>query len=204
MLPCSFVYLQVVYFTASFPYLLLVIILMRGVTLPGAAEGLKYYLTPDISRLADPDVRTDCLIQVPRCHGFTATMCSKDVECPVTTTMASWAARASSVYLFHNNPRSVLFSRLLPFFLSWVLFPLQSQRLNKKSKPRSFFSITSLKKLFRLSMQEHAQKKKTVLGNFSLCKKSKWLALSWNHTSNQLSCSFYSKQKIVFFLTLLQ
>lgn len=47
---------QVVYFTATFPYLLLFIIFIRGVTLPGAGEGLRFYLTPDLSRLADPNV----------------------------------------------------------------------------------------------------------------------------------------------------
>ena len=50
--------MQVVYFTATFPYLLLFIIFIRGVTLPGAGEGLRYYLTPDFSKIADPQVRT--------------------------------------------------------------------------------------------------------------------------------------------------
>lgn len=53
---------QVVYFTASFPYLLLFIIFIRGVTLPGAWEGLRYYLTPDISMIARPEVRINCEI----------------------------------------------------------------------------------------------------------------------------------------------
>lgn len=54
--PC-FLPLQVVYFTATFPYVMLLILLVRGVMLPGAAEGIIFYLKPDISRLADPQVR---------------------------------------------------------------------------------------------------------------------------------------------------
>ena len=44
------------YFTATAPYLLLTAILIRGVTLPGAVEGIKFYLTPDLSRLSDGQV----------------------------------------------------------------------------------------------------------------------------------------------------
>lgn len=48
---------QVVYITATFPYLILIALLIRGVTLPGAMDGIRFYLLPDPTRLSDPQVR---------------------------------------------------------------------------------------------------------------------------------------------------
>lgn len=44
------------YFTATFPFVMLVVLLFRGLTLPGAFHGIKFYLYPNPSRLADPQV----------------------------------------------------------------------------------------------------------------------------------------------------
>lgn len=40
---------QAIYFTALFPYLVLTVFLVRGLTLPGAVEGLAYLFTPSVS-----------------------------------------------------------------------------------------------------------------------------------------------------------
>lgn len=55
---------KVAYFTAVFPYLVLVILLIRGCTLEGYEIGLKFYLQPVWSKLRDPQVWGDAAVQV--------------------------------------------------------------------------------------------------------------------------------------------
>ncbi len=47
---------KVVLFTVPIPWLCLVILFVRGVTLPNAVEGLAFYLTPDFSKIFDPEI----------------------------------------------------------------------------------------------------------------------------------------------------
>jgi SNF family Na+-dependent transporter len=45
-----------VYFTATFPYVVLVILLVRGVTLPGSMNGIKYFIKPKWELLLEAKV----------------------------------------------------------------------------------------------------------------------------------------------------
>lgn len=53
---------QVAYFTATFPYILLSILLVRGLTLPGAIDGVIFYLKPDITKILQSQVADVTLI----------------------------------------------------------------------------------------------------------------------------------------------
>ncbi|TRY61820.1 hypothetical protein TCAL_04386 [Tigriopus californicus] len=55
---------KVVWVTATMPYILLTILLLRGITLPGAIDGIIYYLVPDLKALADPSVWIDAAVQI--------------------------------------------------------------------------------------------------------------------------------------------
>ncbi|KAL0122368.1 hypothetical protein PUN28_007235 [Cardiocondyla obscurior] len=55
---------KVVWFTALFPYAVLLILLIRGVTLPGSTEGIRYYLSPNFNVITKAEVWVDAATQV--------------------------------------------------------------------------------------------------------------------------------------------
>ncbi|UCF12486.1 MAG: sodium-dependent transporter [Thermoplasmatales archaeon] len=55
---------KIVAITVPLPTILLIILTIRGLTLPGAIEGISYYLTPNFSRLLDVNVWLAAYAQV--------------------------------------------------------------------------------------------------------------------------------------------
>lgn len=55
---------KAIYVTATFPYLMLTIFLVRALTLPGAVDGLKYLFTPNWETLKNPQVWLDAATQI--------------------------------------------------------------------------------------------------------------------------------------------
>lgn len=53
-----------VYFTSLFPYIVLTIFFIRGITLKGAGAGLVHMYTPDVNKLLKPMVWLDAATQV--------------------------------------------------------------------------------------------------------------------------------------------
>lgn len=47
---------KVVWITATMPYVVLTILLIRGLMLPGAVKGISYYLKPELSKLKETQV----------------------------------------------------------------------------------------------------------------------------------------------------
>lgn len=62
-----------VWITATMPYVVLTVLLLRGVTLPGAIDGIKAYLSVDFLRLCDAQVQT--LTHTPLCTGKVVCVC---------------------------------------------------------------------------------------------------------------------------------
>ncbi|RTG84822.1 solute carrier family 6 (neurotransmitter transporter, serotonin) member 4 [Schistosoma bovis] len=57
-------FLQAVWVTATMPYVILTILLIRGLTLEGSLTGIKYYLTPNFSSLLSTSVWSDAASQI--------------------------------------------------------------------------------------------------------------------------------------------
>ncbi|XP_074651334.1 sodium- and chloride-dependent glycine transporter 2-like isoform X2 [Tubulanus polymorphus] len=55
---------KVVYVTATVPYVFLVVILIRGLTLPGARDGILFYISPDWQKLLSFKIWCEACLQI--------------------------------------------------------------------------------------------------------------------------------------------
>lgn len=55
---------KIMHFAAPFPYLVLTVLLIRGVTLPGAWDGIKFYIVPRWEKLLEFEVWGDAALQI--------------------------------------------------------------------------------------------------------------------------------------------
>ncbi|NXX79231.1 S6A18 protein, partial [Urocolius indicus] len=55
---------KAIYVTALFPYVVLTIFLIHGLTLPGATDGLTYLFTPNLNALKNPRIWLDAATQI--------------------------------------------------------------------------------------------------------------------------------------------
>ncbi|KAJ6217656.1 hypothetical protein RDWZM_008813 [Blomia tropicalis] len=55
---------KAVYVTAIFPYVVITALFIRGITLPGASMGIKFYIFPDFERMLDSQVWIDAGTQI--------------------------------------------------------------------------------------------------------------------------------------------
>ncbi|KAH9489848.1 Sodium- and chloride-dependent glycine transporter 1 [Bulinus truncatus] len=55
---------KVVYVTATLPYILITVLIIKGSTLPGAMDGVKFYIYPDFSKLLQVQTWLEASLQV--------------------------------------------------------------------------------------------------------------------------------------------
>ena len=120
---------------------MLVVLLIRGVTLPGAAQGIQFYLYPNLTRLWDPQVRNPrrrgpplcsawaCLLRPRRPRGIFPHICWQPGVLPASLTAArqpGGVPRGLKVLkaLLQALPCSTSHPRLAPPFTLGSLSPL--------------------------------------------------------------------------------
>lgn len=99
------------WFTALFPYAVLFILLIRGITLPGAMEGIKYYVYPNFDVITNAEVWVDAATQV---------FFSLGPGFGVLLAYASYNKYHNNVYKWVIHPCILHTRSLEKFILSWI------------------------------------------------------------------------------------
>lgn len=69
---------KVAYFLAVFPYIVLIILLIRAMTLEGALDGVRYFIIPEWEKLFEAKLWYECVIEnmlVTRNNGLNLKVC---------------------------------------------------------------------------------------------------------------------------------
>ncbi|XP_076677458.1 sodium- and chloride-dependent glycine transporter 1 [Andrena cerasifolii] len=104
---------KVVYFTALFPYIMLTALLIRGVTLDGAADGSLWFITPTWSTLGSATVWADAASQV---------FYSLGIGCGSLVTLSSYSNFNNNC---HRDAIFVTFANLLTsIFAGFAIFSI--------------------------------------------------------------------------------
>ncbi len=99
---------KIVWLTVPIPWLMLVILTVRGLTLEGSTQGLAYYLTPDWSRLLEPKIW---------CIAFGQAFFSMSLAFGVMITYASFLHRKSDI---NNNATIIGISDFATSFIAGI------------------------------------------------------------------------------------
>lgn len=99
--------MQFVYICALSPYVILLVLLVRGLTLPGASTGIGFFLTPNMTKLSEITVWKDAGTQVFYSYGVG---------------FGTLIALGSHNKYNQNCVRSAIFTCLRILFIKQVLF----------------------------------------------------------------------------------
>ncbi|XP_031788424.1 sodium- and chloride-dependent glycine transporter 1 [Nasonia vitripennis] len=115
---------KVVYFTALFPYFVLIAFMIRGATLEGAVDGILWYISPRWSYLMDARVWADAASQV---------FYSLGIGCGSLVTLASYSSFSNNC---HRDAVFVTLTNLLTsVFAGFVTFSVMGFLMNQMNLP---------------------------------------------------------------------